>query len=281
MTSPVEDKYAGFYFTRPETQTCEVMKDKVLLRTILRPVPLMWSELDKEPTVYATSDVPRAFLLNKGVIVWKYEDQVIEQHPDGLEYVWWNPDWLFRDICKADVHPHGSFFQKLPSGGFQSRSQGITYTWGTPTERWPENFVKEFPTYQDHHGAWQLFNEDEDDEDRLCTCDPCHYDDHKAGSLRTYLFSEEKRYKDRLARVTEEAIWEREEQEEEDKRREEEDKKREEYYASGWDDDGDDDYLEHMEEEEQLHSKFRRVALEQVCPPTLQDAHRLLNCAMP
>ncbi len=178
-----------------------------------------------------------------------------------------------RDMCKGGANVYGSFLQRLPSGAFEGRSWGTTYSWAAPVQSYPDESSKEFLTYQDHYGNWKLFEGTEEEEENLCPCESCNDAKYKTGALRQYLDTEEKRYKDRLARVTEEAIWEREE--------EEEDKRREEFYASGCDDDGDDDYLEHMEEEEQMRAKWRRVALEEVCPPTLQDAHRLLNCAMP
>jgi len=127
-------------FLAPEIQTCGVFKDHRLIRLEERPVPLMMCYLDKFSTTPKSPYSGRTdgFYLNDGVELIRTKNGITEFHPDGTEYVWFNPDYVLRSTIQATTNPKAmfKFVQLFADGSMKAvRHSRATYHWSAPVVR--------------------------------------------------------------------------------------------------------------------------------------------------
>lgn len=128
----------------------------------MRPVPFMKSRYETKDCIYAEEENASAFLLEGGVEIWKHSDQILEIHPDGLQYIWWNPNYILSDLF-TDSKATGSYLRQFPGGAFEGRSHGRPYRWAAAVPREPTPFLKEFQTYWTEEDGWEYLTEEQED----------------------------------------------------------------------------------------------------------------------
>ena len=132
-------------FQAPYEQTCEVRNYGKFLRTEQRPVPLVISEDEYSTSVYAPNATSqRMFLLEGNIKLWKFENSIVEEHPNGQVYYWYNPVHIMKHL--ANNRDEGCYIRKNKDESWEGRLEGRPFTWSTPTIRQliPLEIIDEF-----------------------------------------------------------------------------------------------------------------------------------------
>jgi hypothetical protein len=141
----------GHTFLVPSKQTCEVWKHGVLIALEEdRPIPLLRSSLESPLNPKSPYGPRHGVMLNGGIQVWRYENQISEIHPDGTQYTWYNPTYLLHSMLIGDTSEVsiGSFIQAFPDGSFKGRIDARNYVWGPPVLRTMPNDIPMTQLYE-------------------------------------------------------------------------------------------------------------------------------------
>lgn len=123
-------------FLAPEIQTCQVWKYDGMIRLEQRPVPLILHHSDVESPQTPYSGWSTGIYLNDGIELFRSESQIIETHPDGTQYIWYNPAYILRCAVKnIDSGMRNAHIQLFPDGSMKARLDCHDHTWSKPVLR--------------------------------------------------------------------------------------------------------------------------------------------------
>ena len=118
-------------------QTCEVWKAGTMVALEEnRPIPLLKAPYDGPLNPLSPYGPHYRVMLHGGVQVLRRMDGVRETHPDGTEYIWYNPYYLLQASAEGNRQElFGSSLQLSPDGSFKARIEAREYKWGPPILR--------------------------------------------------------------------------------------------------------------------------------------------------
>jgi hypothetical protein len=123
-------------FLAPELQTCEVWKYDGLIGVEERPVPLIVHFSDEENPQTPYSGWSTGIYLNDGIELFRSSSKIIETHPDGTQYVWYNPEYILRCALKSyDSGMRTAYIQLFADGSMKARLDSYDHFWSAPVLR--------------------------------------------------------------------------------------------------------------------------------------------------